>query len=72
MKSHRGFQAPAGAGASGASMNQTQSVCKREGSGVGILCDSEARCFRRRRRPAPKGGPGSRDRPISRRPTSFV
>lgn len=26
-------------------MNQTESRCKPEGSGVGILCDREARCF---------------------------
>src|SRR3989344_2969954 len=32
-------------------MNQTESRCKREGSGVGILCDREARCFGSQRRP---------------------
>lgn len=32
-------------------MNQTESRCKPEGSGVGILCDREARCFGSQRRP---------------------
>ena len=32
-------------------MNQTESRCKPEGSGVGILCDREARCFGPQRRP---------------------
>ncbi len=32
-------------------MNQTKSRCKPEGSGVGILCDREARCFGSKRRP---------------------
>ena len=31
-------------------MNQTESRCKPEGSGVGILCDREARCFGAQRR----------------------
>ncbi len=32
-------------------MNQTESRRKPEGSGVGILCDREARCFGPQRRP---------------------
>ncbi|MGW8704698.1 hypothetical protein ACWGLL_00050 [Brevundimonas sp. NPDC055814] len=38
-------------------MNQTESVRKREGSGVGILCVREARCFGLRRRLRLEDGP---------------
>lgn len=38
-------------------MNQTESWRKREGSGVGILCVREARCFGLRRRLRLEDGP---------------
>jgi hypothetical protein len=38
-------------------MNQTESRCKPEGSGVGILCDREARYFGVERRLRHADGP---------------
>lgn len=55
--SHRGFQAPTDAGVGDVSMNQTESGRKPEGSGVGILCVREARCFSVRRRLRLEDGP---------------
>ncbi len=55
--SHRGFQAPTDAGVGDGSMNQTESPRKPEGSGVGILCDREARYFSAKRRLRFEGGP---------------